>query len=184
MSGCVNVCACVSRFHSNPNNQTDYWVFAVCIPQGFSLSFCNFISFCFASFWTYSYVWSLCVQHQLGIWSISMLSSSFSPSFSSSPAKCPAPVPSSLKARSGADQQSSSGSRSCPKKTILLPSSASSLSLHSEVTQQSAVFVCFVLSLSVSNPRQPHPVSHYPRSFRCSPKASYLMHFRFDLCSV
>ncbi|XP_062276120.1 protein-methionine sulfoxide oxidase mical3a [Scomber scombrus] len=40
------------------------------------------------------------------------------------------------KARSGADQLSSSGSRSCPKKTILLPSSSStsSLSLHSEVT--------------------------------------------------
>ncbi|XP_037539374.1 protein-methionine sulfoxide oxidase mical3a [Nematolebias whitei] len=37
-------------------------------------------------------------------------------------------------ARSGADQMSSSGSRSCPKKTILLPSSSStsSLSLHSE----------------------------------------------------
>ncbi|XP_044212328.1 protein-methionine sulfoxide oxidase mical3a isoform X3 [Thunnus albacares] len=37
-------------------------------------------------------------------------------------------------ARSGADQLSSSGSRSCPKKTILLPSSSStsSLSLHSE----------------------------------------------------
>ncbi|XP_028306348.1 protein-methionine sulfoxide oxidase mical3a isoform X3 [Gouania willdenowi] len=37
-------------------------------------------------------------------------------------------------ARSGADQQFSSGSRSCPKKTILLPSSSStsSLSLHSE----------------------------------------------------
>ncbi|XP_075325531.1 protein-methionine sulfoxide oxidase mical3a isoform X15 [Odontesthes bonariensis] len=37
-------------------------------------------------------------------------------------------------ARSGADQVSNSGSRSCPKKTILLPSSSStsSLSLHSE----------------------------------------------------
>ncbi|KAM7002839.1 protein-methionine sulfoxide oxidase mical3a isoform 3-T3 [Tautogolabrus adspersus] len=37
-------------------------------------------------------------------------------------------------ARSGADQLSSSGSRSCPKKTILLPSSSStsSLCLHSE----------------------------------------------------
>ncbi|XP_043979583.1 protein-methionine sulfoxide oxidase mical3a isoform X18 [Gambusia affinis] len=37
-------------------------------------------------------------------------------------------------ARSAADQTSSSGSRSCPKKTILLPSSSStsSLSLHSE----------------------------------------------------
>ncbi|XP_054864891.1 protein-methionine sulfoxide oxidase mical3a isoform X27 [Amphiprion ocellaris] len=37
-------------------------------------------------------------------------------------------------ARSGVDQLSSSGSRSCPKKTILLPSSSStsSLSLHSE----------------------------------------------------
>ncbi|XP_035982553.1 LOW QUALITY PROTEIN: protein-methionine sulfoxide oxidase mical3a [Fundulus heteroclitus] len=37
-------------------------------------------------------------------------------------------------ARSGADQTSSSGCRSCPKKTILLPSSSStsSLSLHSE----------------------------------------------------
>ncbi|XP_041795730.1 protein-methionine sulfoxide oxidase mical3a isoform X9 [Chelmon rostratus] len=45
-----------------------------------------------------------------------------------------APVPAWRKARSGADQQSSSGSRSCPKKTILLPSSSStsSLSLHSE----------------------------------------------------
>ncbi|XP_034079291.1 protein-methionine sulfoxide oxidase mical3a isoform X1 [Gymnodraco acuticeps] len=47
-----------------------------------------------------------------------------------------APQPSGLKrqARSGADQVSSSGSRSCPKKTILLPSSSStsSLSLHSE----------------------------------------------------
>ncbi|KAM8750350.1 protein-methionine sulfoxide oxidase mical3a isoform 6-T6 [Acanthopagrus schlegelii] len=47
---------------------------------------------------------------------------------------CLAPVPAWRKARSGADQQSSSGSRSCPKKTILLPSSSStsSLSLHSE----------------------------------------------------
>ncbi|XP_037834010.1 protein-methionine sulfoxide oxidase mical3a isoform X2 [Kryptolebias marmoratus] len=35
-------------------------------------------------------------------------------------------------ARSGADQKSSSGSRSCPKKTILLPSSSSTSSLHSE----------------------------------------------------
>ncbi|XP_074487878.1 protein-methionine sulfoxide oxidase mical3a isoform X5 [Sebastes fasciatus] len=46
-----------------------------------------------------------------------------------------APVPAWRKARSGADQlSSSSGSRSCPKKTILLPSSSStsSLSLHSE----------------------------------------------------
>ncbi|XP_022609896.1 protein-methionine sulfoxide oxidase mical3a-like isoform X9 [Seriola dumerili] len=45
-----------------------------------------------------------------------------------------APVPAWRKARSGADQLSSSGSRSCPKKTILLPSSSStsSLSLHSE----------------------------------------------------
>ncbi|XP_030282401.1 protein-methionine sulfoxide oxidase mical3a isoform X1 [Sparus aurata] len=47
---------------------------------------------------------------------------------------CLAPVPAWRKARGGADQQSSSGSRSCPKKTILLPSSSStsSLSLHSE----------------------------------------------------
>ncbi len=53
--------------------------------------------------------------------------------------------PSSLKARGGADQLSSSGSRSCPKKTILLPSSSStsSLSLHSEVTHS-------LLYLSVS----------------------------------
>uniref|UniRef100_A0A8D3AG58 F-actin monooxygenase n=1 Tax=Scophthalmus maximus TaxID=52904 RepID=A0A8D3AG58_SCOMX len=45
-----------------------------------------------------------------------------------------APVPAWRKARSGADPLSSSGSRSCPKKTILLPSSSStsSLSLHSE----------------------------------------------------
>ncbi|XP_072241512.1 protein-methionine sulfoxide oxidase mical3a [Leuresthes tenuis] len=45
-----------------------------------------------------------------------------------------APVPAWRKARSGADQVSNSGSRSCPKKTILLPSSSStsSLSLHSE----------------------------------------------------
>ncbi|XP_054864889.1 protein-methionine sulfoxide oxidase mical3a isoform X25 [Amphiprion ocellaris] len=45
-----------------------------------------------------------------------------------------APVPAWRKARSGVDQLSSSGSRSCPKKTILLPSSSStsSLSLHSE----------------------------------------------------
>ncbi|XP_056273751.1 protein-methionine sulfoxide oxidase mical3a isoform X19 [Pseudoliparis swirei] len=46
-----------------------------------------------------------------------------------------APVPAWRKARGGADQLcSSSGSRSCPKKTILLPSSSStsSLSLHSE----------------------------------------------------
>ncbi|XP_039880986.1 protein-methionine sulfoxide oxidase mical3a isoform X4 [Simochromis diagramma] len=45
-----------------------------------------------------------------------------------------APVPAWRKARSGADQLYSSGSRSCPKKTILLPSSSStsSLSLHSE----------------------------------------------------
>ncbi|CAI5664846.1 unnamed protein product [Oreochromis niloticus] len=41
-------------------------------------------------------------------------------------------------ARSGADQLYSSGSRSCPKKTILLPSSSStsSLSLHSEEWMQ------------------------------------------------
>ncbi|KAM4734446.1 protein-methionine sulfoxide oxidase mical3a isoform 9-T12 [Anableps anableps] len=47
---------------------------------------------------------------------------------------CLAPVPAWRKARSAADQTSSSVSRSCPKKTILLPSSssASSLSLHSE----------------------------------------------------
>ncbi|XP_015230213.1 PREDICTED: protein-methionine sulfoxide oxidase MICAL3 isoform X6 [Cyprinodon variegatus] len=45
-----------------------------------------------------------------------------------------APVPAWRKARSDADQTSSSASRSCPKKTILLPSSSStsSLSLHSE----------------------------------------------------
>uniref|UniRef100_A0A087XT77 F-actin monooxygenase n=1 Tax=Poecilia formosa TaxID=48698 RepID=A0A087XT77_POEFO len=45
-----------------------------------------------------------------------------------------APVPAWRKARSAAEQTSSSGSRSCPKKTILLPSSSStsSLSLHSE----------------------------------------------------
>ncbi|XP_044048103.1 protein-methionine sulfoxide oxidase mical3a isoform X22 [Siniperca chuatsi] len=47
-----------------------------------------------------------------------------------------APQPTGLKrqARSGADQLSSLGPRSCPKKTILLPSSSStsSLSLHSE----------------------------------------------------
>ncbi|XP_026222447.1 protein-methionine sulfoxide oxidase mical3a isoform X11 [Anabas testudineus] len=45
-----------------------------------------------------------------------------------------APVPAWRKARSGADQLSSSASRSCPKKTILLPSSSSTslLSLHSE----------------------------------------------------
>uniref|UniRef100_UPI0037E7C7F6 protein-methionine sulfoxide oxidase mical3a isoform X6 n=1 Tax=Semicossyphus pulcher TaxID=241346 RepID=UPI0037E7C7F6 len=45
-----------------------------------------------------------------------------------------APVPAWRKARSGADQLSSSGARSCPKKTILLPSSSStsSLCLHSE----------------------------------------------------
>ncbi|XP_029992775.1 protein-methionine sulfoxide oxidase mical3a isoform X2 [Sphaeramia orbicularis] len=43
-------------------------------------------------------------------------------------------LPRGEQARSGADQLSSSGSRSCPKKTILLPSSSStsSLSLHSE----------------------------------------------------
>lgn len=47
-------------------------------------------------------------------------------------------ISSYFKARSGADQMSSSGSRSCPKKTILLPSSSStsSLSLHSEVTER------------------------------------------------
>ncbi|XP_055365622.1 protein-methionine sulfoxide oxidase mical3a isoform X22 [Betta splendens] len=46
-----------------------------------------------------------------------------------------APVPAWRKARGGADQVSSSASRSCPKKTVLLPSSSSStssLSLHSE----------------------------------------------------
>nr|XP_054589639.1 protein-methionine sulfoxide oxidase mical3a isoform X13 [Nothobranchius furzeri] len=47
-----------------------------------------------------------------------------------------APVPAWRKARSGANLLSSSGSRSCPKKTVLLPSSSSSstssLSLHSE----------------------------------------------------
>ncbi|XP_077953632.1 protein-methionine sulfoxide oxidase mical3a-like isoform X6 [Gasterosteus aculeatus] len=44
------------------------------------------------------------------------------------------PVPAWRKASGGADQLSSSGSRSCPKKTILLPSSSStsSLCLHSE----------------------------------------------------
>ncbi|KAM6926678.1 protein-methionine sulfoxide oxidase mical3a isoform 12-T12 [Lycodopsis pacificus] len=47
-----------------------------------------------------------------------------------------APVPAWRKARSGAEQVSISGSRSCPKKTILLPSSSStsSLSLHSEAS--------------------------------------------------
>ncbi|XP_075937750.1 protein-methionine sulfoxide oxidase mical3a isoform X1 [Anarhichas minor] len=42
-------------------------------------------------------------------------------------------------ARSGAEQVSISGSRSCPKKTILLPSSSStsSLSLHSELLRKS-----------------------------------------------
>ncbi|XP_054864872.1 protein-methionine sulfoxide oxidase mical3a isoform X8 [Amphiprion ocellaris] len=50
-----------------------------------------------------------------------------------------APVPAWRKARSGVDQLSSSGSRSCPKKTILLPSSSStsSLSLHSERVNKS-----------------------------------------------
>ncbi|XP_078138967.1 protein-methionine sulfoxide oxidase mical3a [Centroberyx gerrardi] len=45
-----------------------------------------------------------------------------------------APVPAWRKARSSTDQLSSSGARSCPKKTILLPSSSStsSLSLHSQ----------------------------------------------------
>ncbi|XP_037111132.1 protein-methionine sulfoxide oxidase mical3a isoform X22 [Syngnathus acus] len=45
-----------------------------------------------------------------------------------------APVPAWRKARSVADQAASSGSRSCPKKTILLSSSysTSSLSLHTE----------------------------------------------------
>ncbi|XP_034444193.1 protein-methionine sulfoxide oxidase mical3a isoform X2 [Hippoglossus hippoglossus] len=45
-----------------------------------------------------------------------------------------APVPAWRKARSGAEQLSGSAARSCPKKTILLPSSSStsSLSLHSE----------------------------------------------------
>lgn len=180
MLGYVNVCACVSKLHSNPNNQTAYWVFAVCYPKVFH---CHFVISSLFVLQASEHIQMsdpvLCATPVRNM--EHMLSSSFSPSISSSPA---APVPSSLKARSGADQQSSSGSRSCPKKTILLPSSASSLSLHSEVTQLSAVSVCFVLSLSVSNLRQPHQVSHYPRSFRCSPKASYLMHFRFDLCSV
>ncbi|XP_044048083.1 protein-methionine sulfoxide oxidase mical3a isoform X4 [Siniperca chuatsi] len=50
-----------------------------------------------------------------------------------------APVPAWRKARSGADQLSSLGPRSCPKKTILLPSSSStsSLSLHSEHLRKS-----------------------------------------------
>ncbi|TNN49551.1 Protein-methionine sulfoxide oxidase mical3a [Liparis tanakae] len=51
-----------------------------------------------------------------------------------------APVPAWRKARGGADQLcSSSASRSCPKKTILLPSSSStsSLSLHSEHLRKS-----------------------------------------------
>ncbi|XP_049928304.1 protein-methionine sulfoxide oxidase mical3a isoform X8 [Epinephelus moara] len=50
-----------------------------------------------------------------------------------------APVPAWRKARSVADQLSTSGSRSCPKKTILLPSSSStsSLSLHSEHLRRS-----------------------------------------------
>ncbi|XP_062418874.1 protein-methionine sulfoxide oxidase mical3a isoform X12 [Pungitius pungitius] len=50
------------------------------------------------------------------------------------PVNEPAPVPAWRKARRDADQLSSSGSRSCPKKTILLPSSSStsSLCLHSE----------------------------------------------------
>ncbi|KAM9376591.1 protein-methionine sulfoxide oxidase mical3a [Pholidichthys leucotaenia] len=50
-----------------------------------------------------------------------------------------APVPAWRKARSGAEQPYSSGSRSCPKKTILLPSSSStsSLSLHSELVCKS-----------------------------------------------
>ncbi|XP_031718482.1 protein-methionine sulfoxide oxidase mical3a isoform X17 [Anarrhichthys ocellatus] len=50
-----------------------------------------------------------------------------------------APVPAWRKARSGAEQVSISGSRSCPKKTILLPSSSStsSLSLHSELLRKS-----------------------------------------------
>ncbi|KAM6926670.1 protein-methionine sulfoxide oxidase mical3a isoform 4-T4 [Lycodopsis pacificus] len=50
-----------------------------------------------------------------------------------------APVPAWRKARSGAEQVSISGSRSCPKKTILLPSSSStsSLSLHSEHLRKS-----------------------------------------------
>lgn len=61
--------------------------------------------------------------------------------------------PSSLKARSGADQQSGTGSRSCPKKTILLPSSASSLSLHSKVTHCLLFLSLFVLSVSAAPPR-------------------------------
>lgn len=74
------------------------------------------------------------------------------------------PCPSSLKARSGADQQSTSGSRSCPKKTILLPSSSStsSLSLHSEVTHSLlylSVFVCLCHESTDSPSRvPPHPL--------------------------
>lgn len=71
--------------------------------------------------------------------------------FSPSSFHCP------LKARGDADQPSSS--RSCPKKTILLPSSASAHSLHSEVTHTSDL--CFLFSC-LSRPSPPH--QHHPPS--------------------
>lgn len=85
--------------------------------------------------------------------------------FSPSPFDCP------LKARGDADQPSSS--RSCPKKTILLPSSASSLSLHSEVTH-SLIFV------SCSPVCPDHPIlTPPPPSLK-----TRVMDVSFHLCSA
>ncbi|KAL7403351.1 hypothetical protein ABVT39_027999 [Epinephelus coioides] len=79
-----------------------------------------------------------------------------------------APVPAWRKARSVADQMSTSGSRSCPKKTILLPSSSStsSLSLHSEHLRRSPEeeeleYYEMPLTYGESRMRDPRPI-HIP----------------------
>ncbi|XP_013766766.1 protein-methionine sulfoxide oxidase mical3a isoform X13 [Pundamilia nyererei] len=66
-------------------------------------------------------------------------------------------------ARSGADQLYSSGSRSCPKKTILLPSSSStsSLSLHSEYVRMYTGGVSSLTEQIASQLQSPKP-THVP----------------------
>lgn len=94
--------------------------------------------------------------------------------------------PSSLKARSGADQLSSSGSRSCPKKTILLPSSSSTslLSLHSEVTHSLLYLsICVCLSLPQIHGK-PIQCPLAPTPLFCSLKASSFIIRTSDLTSA
>ncbi|XP_062418867.1 protein-methionine sulfoxide oxidase mical3a isoform X5 [Pungitius pungitius] len=83
------------------------------------------------------------------------------------PVNEPAPVPAWRKARRDADQLSSSGSRSCPKKTILLPSSSStsSLCLHSEHLHkcpEEEELEYYEMPLKYGEGKPPHPTGPKP----------------------